>query len=601
MRCNLCVIAGETGQSDRSARGVDRNRNRISRDVQVAMPQTQTDLDHLVARHFRQSQRDGSHLDHRASPGFRNIQRATLAARNLPVQPMARCHTRRTGCHRDVKPEGLTGDAKVVRDPWHNHHIRVDRGKNLVENPRVPVHIQKSVRLPMHIGEFGNHIALDRRLCTHHLDFIFQIGELIPLRRRNEGLETCKHRPKLKRRKAILHAVRIGNAVAPDRAGLHPPGLASVGIRNLSRIWQAPHAKFRHDQRLVPAPFGIAERRKRPVRPGGKIAGYRVPFTAPFGHRPVIVIVVEVGFDVEIIVTGRVIHHQPRGISGLQPIIHVAQPFAMTCIFDKSRAPIFVDQRPDHNRWMIAVARQNPAHGILHPAGRSWGKRRDVGNFGPDQHAKPVGHLVIAWIWHFDVAPQQVQPKRLGFADLVLQKLQRGRRADAQRVIILIQSAAHVELRAVQEHFAPAGRKAAKAETVVGHVRAAVVRHRDPRPVECRMIRRPRCRIFNRNRNIRLLPRRAAAIRHQVPVHIENLDTDFARLGQRNRNLHHAAGQIGGNGTGLQAAPVAHDEMDRLPNAADRTIPALLAVRNFGERKVGMRGGICVWQNRYDL
>ena len=59
----------------------------------------------------------------------------------------------------------------------------------------------------------------------------------------------------------------------------------------------------------------------------------------------------------------------------------------------------------------------------------------------------------------------------------------------------------------------------------------AVVRHRDPRPVECRMIRRPRCRIFNRNRNIRLLPRRAAAIRHQVPVHIENLDTDFARLG----------------------------------------------------------------------
>ena len=245
---------------------------------------------------------------------------------------------------------------------------------------------------------------------------------------------------------------------------------------------------------------------------------------------------------------------------------------------------------------MVAVTVQNALHGFLHPAGRSGGEGADVGYFAPDQHAEPVRHLVIARVRHLDVAAQKVQPQRLGLVQLVFQKGDGRWRADGFGVVILIQRAAHVERCAVQVELAVSRLELAEPESVSGFIdiRAAIA-DLHPCLIKRGMVGRPGGDIRDRQDHSA-----AGSVRHLAPIGGDDRDRCGAAR-QRKHKADFPRGKVGADGCMAQMALVADLQRDRLPDAADRPVPALLAMRNLGKGEIRAGGGVAIRQQRCDF
>jgi hypothetical protein len=93
-------------------------------------------------------------------------------------------------------------------------------------------------------------------------------------------------------------------------------------------------------------------------------------------------------------------------------------------IFGQLRAPALVDDRPDDNRRVVAIPRHDPCKGLARSHGRLWGEILKVRQLSPNQHAEPVGNLVVAGVGNLDVNAQAVEPEALGFEQLIFQEAQ---------------------------------------------------------------------------------------------------------------------------------------------------------------------------------
>ena len=138
---------------------------------------------------------------------------------------------------------------------------------------------------------------------------------------------------------------------------------------------------------------------------------------------------------------------------------------------------------------MIEVAGEDAFEGL---PGATLGGGREIGEvrqFGPDEHAEAIGDLVIARIRHLDVDAKAVESEPLCLQQLILEKFQRRRRADAVGVIILIQGAAKIERLAVEQQAAVPRLDGAEAERVAPTIdRDAVAHEAQSQPVEMGLI-----------------------------------------------------------------------------------------------------------------
>ena len=83
----------------------------------------------------------------------------------------------------------------------------------------------------------------------------------------------------------------------------------------------------------------------------------------------------------------------------------------------------------------------------------------------------------------------KIKAQRFCFGKLVFQKSDGRRGADAFRIIVLIQRAAHVESLSVKVKLAVAGLKMAKSKTVAGFIHSfSIAFNSDDRPIKMRMV-----------------------------------------------------------------------------------------------------------------
>ena len=154
---------------------------------------------------------------------------------------------------------------------------------------------------------------------------------------------------------------------------------------------------------------------------GGHALHEIIPFGTAVRMRLVKMVVGQIAFYMETESVGRVVHHQTRGIQRLQPMVHFLQPGAMIAIFHQIGAPIFVDDGPDDDRWMIPIAGDHAGQGGFGAGGGCSRKIGEIGEFGPDEQAKSIGDGQVAGIGHFDVEADGVEAHRFGFLQLVFQ------------------------------------------------------------------------------------------------------------------------------------------------------------------------------------
>ena len=211
------------------------------------------------------------------------------------------------------------------------------------------------------------------------------------------------------------------------------------------------------------------------------------------GDGGVEVVVGDVRLDVEARRERRVVDHEAGRVVGLEPREGALQPVAVVGIVDEVDAPVLVDDRPDDDRRMVAVPVDDALEELLLAAARAVRRHAAVRQLRPDQHAHPVGDLVVARVRRLDVAAQAVEAEFLRLAELVFQELHGRHGADRVRVVVLVEGGAQVERLAVEVELAVAGLDGAEAEAVLDRV----PRPRRPRvssrriAVEVRLVRRP--------------------------------------------------------------------------------------------------------------
>ena len=155
------------------------------------------------------------------------------------------------------------GGARRARD---NEPRLLQPGEPPGEGARAVEDVHEAVRLPLHVVEFGDHIAGDRLFPAQGFDLVFEGAVLQVLRRFDEAVEVAEHRRKSGVAEARFDPVRISGAAVPLVAALEPPGLAAVPGEDIARMGQSPDAELRAHQRFVAPLLRIAVRRPRKGR-----------------------------------------------------------------------------------------------------------------------------------------------------------------------------------------------------------------------------------------------------------------------------------------------------------------------------------------------
>ncbi len=374
----------------------------------------------------------------------------------------------------------------------HDDGVAVDDVEELVEHAWIAPHVEEAVRFPMAIVQFGDDVAGEAGLSAHRLDLVFERAELLPLRRHHEAPQVSEDPVEAPVGKAVLDSVGVHHALAPVVTRLEPPRLFAALVAQVLRIGQAPIAEFRAHERLVAGDDRVAEGRVEPRGAGREFVDELVPFVAMVGNCRVEMIIRDVRLDVKARRERGIVDHETRRVIGLQPGEGALEPFAMIRVVDEVDAPVLVDDRPDDDRRMVDVAVDDALEKPFLAAARALGRHAAVGQLGPDQHAEPVGDLVVARVRRLDVAAQAIEPEFLGLAKLILQKRDRRDRADRVRVVVLVQGAAEIERLAVEVEMAVAGLDRAKAEMVRDFVpRLAIADQRDPNVIAVGFLGRP--------------------------------------------------------------------------------------------------------------
>ncbi len=285
--------------------------------------------------------------------------------------------------------------------------------------------------------------------------------------------------------------------------------------------------------------------------------------------------------------TGRVVDDEPQRIFGLQPVHHVRQPLPLVGHFAQAGAPVFVDQRPDDDRGMVAVAGKDALHRPAQPLRRSRREGLDVRNFRPEQQAQPVRDLIVARIGNLDMAAQAVQAHRLGLPGLVFQQLQRRRRTETVRVVVLIQRPPQIQRLAVQPDAAVPRLDLAEAKGLAEFVLIpAGQRQNGAQSVKRGRVGRPGLDVGKRQ--MMAQPRSFDRQRRrmgQLAKRVGDFQPNAAAEGRRQRkvDVQPPIGPVRVQPQALDMGPGARLQPDRLPDASLRAIPALLAMRDLGK------------------
>ena len=318
------------------------------------------------------------------------------------------------------------------------------------------------------------------------------------------------------------------------------------------------------------------------------------------GDRGVEMVVGDVRLDVEARRERRIVDHEPGRIIALEPGEGLLQPLAVVGVMDEVDAPVLVDDRPDDDRRVVAVAVDDSLEEPLLAAAGALGRHAAVRQLGPDQHADPVGDLVVARVRRLDVAAQAVEAELLRLAELVFEEFHRRHGADRVRIVVLVEGAPEIERLTVEVELAVAGLDGAKAEALLDGVeRRPAPQHLDPHPIEVRRLRRPGPDLadpeFERHA-CGAGHRRHGEDEERGVGRVEHLDPEVRRLCERARENSHP-GDLAGlalrhDARLLHVIGDAALEMDRLPDARERPVPALLAERDLGEGRIGEFGRV---------
>ena len=223
-----------------------------------------------------------------------------------------------------------------------------------------------------------------------------------------------------------------------------------------------------------------------------------------------------------------------------------------------------------------------------------------VRQLGPDQHPHPVGDLVIARVRRLDVAAQAVEAEFLRLAELVLQEFHRRHGADRVRVVVLVEGGAQVERLAVEVELAAAGLDRAESEPVLDRVPLLPVPgHDEADRIEVRLVRRPGFHVADRE----LERHRGDADLGVVRLVEDDSPRGIADLDAHRRLAGERAGEEHARGDPARV-PARHEpdpghmvgnpplEIDRLPDAGERAVPALLAERDLREGRIRELGRV---------
>ena len=254
-------------------------------------------------------------------------------------------------------------------------------------------------------------------------------------------------------------------------------------------------------------------------------------------------------------------------------------------IFHQPGAPILVYQRPGDDRGVVAVAIEDAHHGLAHPPRRVRGEALDIGDFGPDQQAKAVGHIIVARVRHLDVAAQRIEAQLDGLFGLVFEKFDGRRRVDAIGVIILVQRAAHIDGLAVEQDLAIGRGDGAEAKGFLDHIDTAIEGY--CKGIKVGLADIPELDAGHFERHANRFSRRQIGGGDNDAFAVADLQLGRQALGRGGE------GEIGPKHTihaGLndhmvKAAGIAGEQRDRLPQPANSAIPGDLAMRDFGEGK----------------
>ena len=97
------------------------------------------------------------------------------------------------------------------------------------------------------------------------------------------------------------------------------------------------------------------------------------------------------------------------------------------------------------------MRRDRLAENIAQVLARGGREELHVGHVEPDDQPEPIGQLEVELVGDLDVAPQRIEPHRLGVSEPLLQKRLIGVAAILLGIPILVERAEHVEGPAVQE------------------------------------------------------------------------------------------------------------------------------------------------------
>jgi hypothetical protein len=91
-------------------------------------------------------------------------------------------------------------------------------------------------------------------------------------------------------------------------------------------------------------------------------------------------------------------------------------------VMDEIDAPILIDDGPADDRRVIAVPIDDAFERLLFAHTGAFRRYAHVGQLGPDQHADPVGDLVISRVGRFDMTANAVEPELPRLQELVFQE-----------------------------------------------------------------------------------------------------------------------------------------------------------------------------------
>ncbi len=245
----------------------------------------------------------------------------------------------------------------------------------------------------------------------------------------------------------------------------------------------------------------------------------------------------------------------------------------------------------------MPVAGDDPFRGDAGAFGGFLAEPFEVGELGPHQQPEPVADVVVERVGHLDVAADGVEAERLGFFELVLEIGEVGDGIEPLRIIVLVEGAAHVERLAVEQELAVLRREGAEAEVAARRVaHCGAVDQLDDERVEVRPVGRPRLRLRHGQADRDQRPPAAVDPGAEHAAVGAGDDGDQRRVRRRrrdgDRHAERAGGEVAAEDDPAEMGARPALEPHRLPDAAHRAVPALLAVRNFLERVVGELGAV---------